>query len=143
MSFRGVVGSIVVSVWDRRTGGGVVAARFADVDDYISSFPIDVQRRLEELRSLVHECIPSGGEKISYQIPTVTLSGAAVVYFAGWKKHLSLYPVPRGDDEFEREVAPYRAAKDAVHLPYDQPLPRDLVTRIVSLLVQRHSQSAG
>lgn len=134
---------MLVNVPDGGTGGGDVAAKFTDVDDYIRSFPGDVRTRLEELRTLVHACVPGAGEKISYQIPTLTLDGTAVLYFAAWKRHLSLYPVPHGDDEFERDVGPYRAAKDAVHLRYDQPLPRDVVERIVELLVQRHAQSTG
>ena len=121
----------------------MAAPRYADVDAYVASFPADVQAALEELRSLVHTCLPGAGEKISYQIPTVTLDGAAVLYFAAWKKHLSLYPVPRGDAAFERDIAPHRAAKDSVHFDYDQPLPRDLVARTVALLHQRHTQSAG
>ena len=122
----------------------MAAPRYADVDAYVASFPADVQAALEELRSLIHTRLPGAGEKISYQIPTVTLDGAAVLYFAAWKKHLSLYPVPRGDAAFERDIAPHRAAKDSVHFDYDQPLPRDLVARTVALLHERHTtQSAG
>ncbi len=122
----------------------MAAPRYADVDAYVASFPADVQAALEELRSLIHTRLPGAGEKISYQIPTITLDGAAVLYFAAWKKHLSLYPVPRGDAAFERDIAPHRAAKDSVHFDYDQPLPRDLVARTVALLHERHTtQSAG
>ena len=117
--------------------------RFADVDAYVRSFPPDVQSSLEELRALIHDRLPGAGERISYQIPTVTLDDRPVVYFAAWKRHLSLYPVPHGDPSFERDVAPYRAAKDAVHLRYDQPLPRDLVARIVTLLARRHTPTTG
>ena len=115
----------------------------ADVDAYVRSCPDEARGHLEELRALVHDCVPGAEERISYQIPTLTLDGRAVLYFAAWKNHLSIYPVPRGDAEFERVVAPYRAAKDAVHLRYDRPLPRDVVTRIAALLVQRHTQTAG
>ena len=122
----------------------MAAPRYADVDAYVASFPADVQASLEELRSLIHTRLPGAGEKISYQIPTITLDGAAVLYFAAWKKHLSLYPVPQGDAAFERDIAPHRAAKDSVHFDYDQPLPRDEVARTVALLHERHTtQSAG
>ena len=120
-----------------------MAATYADVDDYVRSCPPVVRGHLEELRVLVHQSVPGAGEKISYQIPTLTLDGRAVLFFAAWKKHLSIYPVPRGDDEFERAVAPYRAAKDAVHLRYERPLPRDVVARIAALLLQLHTQTAG
>ena len=120
-----------------------MAVRHRDVDDYVRACPDDARGHLEELRALVHECVPGAEEKISYQIPTLTLDGAAVLYFAAWKKHLSIYPVPRGDAEFEGVVAPHRAAKDAVHLGYDRPVPHDVVERIAALLVQRHTQPAG
>jgi uncharacterized protein YdhG (YjbR/CyaY superfamily) len=120
-----------------------VPAKHTDVDGYLATFDEPRRAALEELRGLIHECLPGSGEKISYEIPTVTLSDRPVLYYAGWKRHLSLYPVPRGDEVFELDVAPYRAAKDAVHLPYDQPLPRELVTRIVALLHERYARSTG
>lgn len=109
------------------------------VEGYLATFDAERRRALDELRTLVHARLSGAGERISYQIPTVTLDGRAVLYFAGWKKHMSLYPVPRGDDAFEALVAPYRAAKDAVHLRYDRPLPTDVVTRVVALLADRHA----
>ncbi len=113
------------------------------VDGYLATFDQPRRARLEELRALIQDCLPGSADKISYQIPTVTLGGGAVLYFAGWKRHLSIYPVPRGEEDFETAVAPYRAAKDAVHFSYDQPLPRELVTRIVALLHERHARSTG
>lgn len=109
------------------------------VDAYLAGFDADQRRALDELRALIRQCLPGSGDKISYQIPTVTLDGQAVLYFAGWKKHMSLYPVPDGDADYEALVAPYRAAKDAVHLRYDRPLPTEAVTRIVAALAERHA----
>ena len=109
------------------------------VEEYLAGFDAEPRHALDALRALVHECLPGAGEKISYQIPTVTLDGRAVLYFAGWKKHMSLYPVPSGDADYEALVAPYRAAKDAVHLRYDAPLPTEVVVRIVGLLAARHA----
>lgn len=111
------------------------------VEDYLAGFSGDQRAALDELRALLHEFLPGAGEKISYQIPTITLDDRAVLYFAGWKKHLSIYPVPRGDEAFEAAIADHRAAKDSVHFRYDQPLPHDLVTRIVALLHERHVRS--
>jgi uncharacterized protein YdhG (YjbR/CyaY superfamily) len=116
-----------------------VAGQFATVDDYISSFPADVQVILEQVRRTIHHAVPGADETISYQIPTITLGGRYLVYFAGWKHHLSVYPVPAGDDAFERDIAPYRAGRGTVKFPYRKPVPYDLIGRLVGLLVHnRH-----
>jgi uncharacterized protein YdhG (YjbR/CyaY superfamily) len=111
------------------------------VDAYVAGVTDDQRSALAALRALVLELLPGAEERISYKMPTVTLEGRPVLHYAAWTKHLSLYPVPRGDEDFEAVVAPYRAAKDAIHLRYDRPLPTDVVTRIVRLLAERHATS--
>ncbi len=75
----------------------------ATIDDYIASFPEDVQTILGEVRRTIREAAPDAVESISYQIPTYKLKGQALIYFAGWKHHISIYPLPSGgDDSFER-----------------------------------------
>jgi uncharacterized protein YdhG (YjbR/CyaY superfamily) len=111
--------------------------QFATVDEYISSFPEDVQIVLEKVRQTIRSAVPEAAEAISYQIPTITLDGRQLVFFAAWKHHVSLYPVPAGDEAFERELAPYRAAKGTLRFPYRQPVPYDLIERLVALLVEQ------
>ena len=107
------------------------------VDEYIAGFPADVQSILQSFRSTIHRVVPDSGEKISYKMPTVTMDGKALLYFAGWKHHVGMYPVPRFDEALEAEVAPYRAAKDTVRFPLKSSVPFDLVERIVAELVRR------
>jgi uncharacterized protein YdhG (YjbR/CyaY superfamily) len=109
----------------------------AGVDDYIRQFPEDVRAVLEDVRRTIHKALPDAGETISYQIPTITLGGTRVVHFAGWKKHVSLYPVPDGDEAFQQEIAPYRAGKGTVRFPLDQPVPHHTIERLVTLLADR------
>ncbi|GAB12419.1 hypothetical protein ARGLB_014_00620 [Arthrobacter globiformis NBRC 12137] len=92
-----------------------MAQHFDSVDDYIAQFPADVQDVLQEVRRRRRAAVPGSGEKISYGIPTVTLGGKYVVYFAGWARHISVYPVPSGDDAFQADVAPFRAAKGTLN----------------------------
>jgi uncharacterized protein YdhG (YjbR/CyaY superfamily) len=115
---------------------------FATVDEYIRSFPNDVQDVLEEVRRTIHRAVPEGDEKISYQIPTVTLDGKYVVYFAAWKDHISVYPLPPGDDAFEREIAPYKSGKGTAKFPLDQSIPYGLIERTARLLAQQRSRRA-
>lgn len=111
-----------------------MATTFATVDEYIGSFPDDVRIILEEIRRRIRASVPEAAETISYQIPTFTLNGSAFVYFAGWKHHVAVYPIPSGDEAFERELAPYRAAKGTLKFPLKQPIPFDLIERVAALL---------
>ena len=102
----------------------------ASVDEYIGTFPADVQAILERVRQAILRAVPTAAETISYQMPTFTLDGAPLLYFAGWKHHISLYPAPRGDEAFERRLGPYRSAKSTVKFPLSRPVPYDLIERM-------------
>jgi uncharacterized protein YdhG (YjbR/CyaY superfamily) len=114
-----------------------VARQFATIEEYIGSFPEDVQAVLEEIRRRILTAVPGAGEAISYQIPAITLSGRSLVHFAGWKHHVSLYPVPAADEALEQELAPYLAGKGTVRFPLGQPIPYDLIERLAALLAQQ------
>lgn len=111
--------------------------RFETVDGYIESFPPDVQVILEEVRRMIRTAAPGAEETISYQIPTVTLGGKYLVYFAGWKRHLSLYPIHAFDEPLEGQIACYRSGKDTLRFPLSEPIPFELIERIVSALMER------
>jgi uncharacterized protein YdhG (YjbR/CyaY superfamily) len=113
------------------------------IGDYIDSFPADVQEILEEVRGRIRNAVPTADETISYGIPTFTLGGRYLVYFAGWKRHISVYPIPAGDATFEREIEPYRAGKGTLKFPLSGPIPYDLIERVAALLVEeRQSRDA-
>lgn len=103
----------------------------ASIDAYIATFPPDVQERLQALRTAIRSAAPDTTESISYGMPTFELKKAVVIYFAGWKKHLAVYPALAGDEALQRELAPYRESKGTLHFPLDQPLPLDLIQRAV------------
>ena len=107
--------------------------RFASVDEYIASFPADVQVILQQVRRKILDAVPAAGERISYHIPTITLGGQPLLYFAGWKRHISLYPAPAGDEAFERRLGPYRAERSTVKFPLSRPIPYDLIEQVARL----------
>ena len=86
---------MIAEWWVRTTphhpddGEGLVAEQFATVDEYLASFPDDVEAVLQELRRTIRGAVPDAGEKISYRIPAMTLDGKVLVYFAGWKDYVS------------------------------------------------------
>ncbi len=105
-----------------------------DIDEYIAGFPADVQKILETVRTTIRKAVPTAGEKISYQIPTFTLNGTYLVYFAGFQNHVSVYPAPVESEELKEELAPYKAGKGTVRFPLDKPVPLDVITKIVKYL---------
>lgn len=118
-----------------------MTASFATIDEYIGSFPEDVQVILKEVRRRIRNAVPAAGETISYQMPTITLDGRSLVHFAAWKHHIGLYPIPAADEAFERELAPFRATKDTLRLPLREPIPYELIERLAALLVRDRADS--
>jgi len=103
--------------------------QFETTDEYIKTFPKDVQTILEKMRETIKRAAPDAVETISYQIPTFKLKGTSLVHFAAFRKHIGLYPpAPR---EFKKEVTSYLGPKGNLKFPTDKPIPYDLVTRIV------------
>jgi len=90
------------------------------------------------VRRTIQAAAPGAKESISYQIPTFSLGGRPVVYLAGWKKHISVYPVPELDKELEPQLAPYLSGKGTAKFPLGKPIPYELITALVQrLAVQR------
>ncbi len=111
--------------------------KFSDVDAYISSFPAEVQSVLADIRRTIHEAVPGSAEVISYNIPTMTRDGQRYVHFAGWKSHISLYPVPEGDEALARELEPYEEGKGTLRFSLKQPIPYELIGRVAARLAAR------
>ena len=105
------------------------------IDEYIATFPDDVQKILKKIRITIRKAAPKAEEAISYQIPTFRLNGN-LIYFAAFKKHIGLYPAPRGNERFKEELASYEGGKGTVRFPLDKPIPFDLITRIVKFRVE-------
>jgi uncharacterized protein YdhG (YjbR/CyaY superfamily) len=114
-----------------------VANKYETIDDYIASKPIEVQPILETVRETLRKALPPTDEAISYEIPTFKLDGKYVVYFAAWKNHLSIYPIPDADEDLEKELAPYRTAKGTLQFPFGEPIPYDLIERVAKRLLSR------
>lgn len=112
----------------------------ATVDDYIASYPAAVREVLEGIRRTVRTAAPDSGETISYKMPTVTVDGTAVFYYAAWKHHIGMYPIPVFDGPLEAEIAPLRAAKDSLHLKYTDPFPYDLVARLTTAIIEHRDR---
>jgi len=113
-----------------------------NIDEYIANFPEDIQKILQELRVTIQASAPEAEEAISYQMPTFKLKGN-LVHFAAYKKHIGFYPTPRGIEAFAEELSVYKGSKGTVQFPIDQPLPLDLISRIVCFRVADNLEKAA
>ncbi len=119
-----------------------MADKFETVDEYLASFPPDVQSILNKARRAIRKAAPGAKEVISYQIISFKVNGKSVVYLGGWKHHVGLYPMPVFDEEFEEQISQYRAAKDTLRFPLRKPIPYDLIEGVVTRLMSRQ-ESGG
>ena len=111
------------------------------IDEYIASFPKEIQELLETMRNTIKEAAPDAEETISYQMPTFRLKGN-LVHFAAYKNHIGFYPTPSGIEKFKDELSVYKGAKGSVQFPIDQPLPLDLISKIVKFRAAENLEKA-
>jgi len=112
---------------------------YKSVDEYISTFSKDIQEKLNKLRKIINEEIPDRTETISYQIPCIKVNGKFVIYFSGWKNHISLYPIPPGPEEFKQEIKPFIKGKGTLQFPYEKELPFNLIKKIATYSKEAHA----
>ena len=113
-----------------------------DIDDYISKFPADIQAILQKVRETIRHAAPEARETISYMMPAFKQHGI-LVYFAAWEKHIGMYPPISGNKTLEKAIARYAGPKGNLQFPLDEPIPYDLMERIVKLRVKQDSEKAA
>lgn len=119
------------------------AAKFSNIDEYIALFPEDMKKKLQELRASIRAAAPGVVETISYQIPTFDLNGRHLIHFGAWKTHIAIYPGSAGVGAFAKELVGYTMAKGTIQFPLDQPLPLELIGRIVKFRVEEEQKRAS
>jgi uncharacterized protein YdhG (YjbR/CyaY superfamily) len=112
------------------------------VDDYILSFPSEIQERLTQIRTIIKTHATAAVESISYGMPAYKTHGKPLVYFAAFAHHIGLYATPSGHSAFADELSKYKQGKGSVQLPLDEPLPLELIERIVEFKVQENARKA-
>lgn len=117
--------------------------RFATVEKYISSFPKDVQSRLQSIRKTIMEHAPDAEESIAYAMPAYKTHGKPLVYFAAFAKHIGFYAIPSGHAAFVEELSGYKQGKGSVQFPLNEALPLELIGRIVAFRYRENAQYAG
>jgi uncharacterized protein YdhG (YjbR/CyaY superfamily) len=111
-------------------------------DQYIAGYPDDVQKLLNQIRAAIRKAAPDAEEAISYGIPAFHYKGYYLIYYAGYKNHVSVYPAPRENVEFKEQLSLYKGGKGTVQFPIDKPLPLTLITRIVKFRMKENEARA-
>lgn len=118
-----------------------MATKPKNIDQYIKDFPTGAQKMLQQIRTAVKKAAPAAEETISYDIPGFKLNQRGLISFAGWKEHVSIYPVPR-NEALQKEISVYQTGKGTLRFPLDKPLPMKLISRIVKSLVIQNTERA-
>jgi uncharacterized protein YdhG (YjbR/CyaY superfamily) len=113
--------------------------RFTNIDEYIATVSPTARPMLEEIRRLVKRLVPGAEETIGYQMPAFRL-GRIFIYFAAFKKHIGIYPPVKGDRDLADALLPYRGEKGNLRFPLDQPMPYDLIRRVIEALWREHAK---
>jgi len=113
------------------------------VHSYISQFPENIQEILLKIRQIIRENAPEATEEIAYGMPAYKLHKKPLVYFAGFSKHIGFYAVPSGHAAFAEELSVYKGGKGSVQFPLTQPVPYDLIEKIVIFRVKENTQKGG
>lgn len=113
------------------------------IEEYISNFPKETQLLLEEVRNTIKNTAPEAEESISYGMPVYKLYKKPLVYFAGYGNHIGFYATPTGHAEFAKELSKYKQGKGSVQFPINEPLPLELIKRIVQFRVEENRKKAG
>ncbi len=111
------------------------------IDEYIRLQSFDIRDVLEKIRTTIQQEAPDAIETINYQMPTFKLNGKNLVHFAAWKNHIGFYPTPSGLDAFKEELSKYKGAKGSVQFPLNQPMPYDLIRKIVKYRVEENNKN--
>ena len=109
------------------------------VDQYIAAFPVDAQKRMQQLRKTIKAAAPKADELISYQMPGYKYFGM-LVYFAAFKNHIGFYPGAGGILEFYKKLSSFKSAKGSVQFPHDRPIPYDIISKIVEFRVKQNEE---
>jgi len=108
-----------------------------DIDKYISQFSNEIQDILQKIRLIIKQLAPDAKEAIKYAMPTFILNGN-LVHFAAFQNHIGFYPVPSGIEAFKQELSIYKGGKGSVQFPLNQPIPYDLITKIVEFRIKEN-----
>jgi len=113
-----------------------------NVNNYISQFPQETQKIMQEIRNLIKKIAPDSEENISYGMPAYKTNSKPLVYFAGYKHHIGFYATPNAHEAFKTELSEFKQGKGSVQFPLNQPMPYNLIIKMIKFKVQENKLNA-
>lgn len=116
--------------------------KFTSINEYISTLPENAQNAMGEIIATIKAKVPNAEEHISYNMPAFKVNGEYFVHFSAWKNHIGMYPIPAGNEAFQKQIEPYRSAKSSLNFPLDKPMPIKLIEKVIKFRIAENLQDA-
>jgi uncharacterized protein YdhG (YjbR/CyaY superfamily) len=109
--------------------------KFTSINEYISTLPENAQKAMEEIIAAIKTLAPDAEGHISYNMPAFKTNGDFFIHFSAWKNHIGMYPIPAGNEAFQKSVLKYKGAKSSMNFPLDEPMPLKLIAKVIKFRI--------
>ncbi len=116
--------------------------KFTSINEYVSTLPENAQKAMLEIIATIKDNVPNAEEHISYNMPAFKVNGEYFVHFSAWKNHIGMYPIPAGNEAFQKQIEQYRSAKSSLNFPLDKPMPIKLIEKFIKFRIAENLQDA-
>ena len=116
--------------------------KFTSINEYVSTLPENAQMAMREIIASIKARVPDAEEHISYNMPAFKVNGGYFIHFSAWKNHIGMYPIPAGNEAFQKQIEPYRSAKSSLNFPLDKPMPIKLIEKVIKFRIAENLKSA-
>ena len=116
--------------------------KFTSINEYVSTLPENAQKAMSEIIATIKAKVPNAEEHISYNMPAFKVNGEYFIHFSAWKNHIGMYPIPAGNEAFQKQIDPYRSAKSSLNFPLDKPIPIKLIEKFIKFRIAENLKDA-
>ena len=116
--------------------------KYTSINEYILTLPENAQNAMGEIIATIKAKVPNAEEHISYNMPAFKVNGEYFVHFSAWKNHIGMYPIPAGNEAFQKQIEPYRSAKSSLNFPLDKPMPINLIEKVIKFRIAENLKDA-
>ena len=116
--------------------------KFTSIEEYLSTLSEDAQKVMGEIIATIKEQVPNADGQISYNMPAFKVNGEYFIHFSAWKNHIGMYPIPAGNEAFQKQIEQYRSAKSSLNFPLDKPMPIKLIEKFIKFRIAENLKDA-
>ena len=116
--------------------------KFTSINEYLSTLPENAQKAMGEIIATIKAKVLNAEEHISYNMPVFKVNGEYFIHFSAWKNHIGMYPIPAGNEAFQKQIEPYRSAKSSLNFPLDKPMPIKLIEKVIKFRIAENLKDA-